>query len=84
MNDRAGSEGQEVAAALRARRRSLGLTQEDVADLAGVSARFVHTVEAGKSSLRLDALLRVLEVLGLGLALVPAPGLHVEPPAEDG
>lgn len=65
---------------VRARRRTLGLTQQQVADLAGVSTRFVHTVEAGKPTLRLDRLLDVLEVLGLGMRLVPSPGLH-EPTA---
>lgn len=76
MSDRAdegpGALGREV----RARRRALGLTQQQVADLAGASTRFVHTIEQGKPSLRLDRLLDVLEVLGLGMRLVPEPGLH--------
>lgn len=74
MNDRA-----DLIASLgevRGRRRSLDLTQQQVADLAGVSVRFVHTVEAGKPTLRLDRLLQVLEVLGLGLRLTDQPGLH--------
>lgn len=83
MNDRADIEPRSVAAAVRERRLQLRLTQEEVADLAGVSARFVHTVEAAKPSLRLDALLQVLDVLGLGLALVPKPGLHAAPPSGD-
>lgn len=61
---------------MHAGRRALGLTQQQVADLAGVSVRFVHTVEVGKPSLRLDRLLQVLEVLGLGLQVADRPGLH--------
>ena len=63
-----------LADAVRNRRRELGLRQAEVADLAGCSQRFVHTVEQGKASLRLDKLLDVLEVLGLGLELVPGRG----------
>ncbi|ANS78990.1 hypothetical protein SGUI_1594 [Serinicoccus hydrothermalis] len=49
------------------RRRALGLRQADVADLAGVSERFVRELESGKPSVRLDLLQRVLDVLGLEL-----------------
>jgi HTH-type transcriptional regulator / antitoxin HipB len=69
---------------VRARRTSLKLNQQDVADMAGVSERFVRFVEQGKPSIQLDSLLAVLETLGLELrigtrsreaahALVPRP-----------
>jgi len=64
----------ELAAAVRRRRAELGLRQTEVADLAGCSARFLHTLEHGKTSLRLDKVLDVLEVLGLGLDVVPGRG----------
>ncbi|MEX0755595.1 MAG: type II toxin-antitoxin system Y4mF family antitoxin [Actinomycetota bacterium] len=54
---------------IRSRRRSLGLTQGELADLAGASPRFVRAVETGKSSVRLDKLLDLLEVLGLEIDL---------------
>jgi y4mF family transcriptional regulator len=63
-----------LARAVRQRRRDLGLRQAEVADLAGCSQRFVHTVEQGKSTLRLDKLLDLLEVLGLVLAVEPGRG----------
>jgi y4mF family transcriptional regulator len=72
-----------LARAVRLRRVELGLRQAELAVLAGCSERFVHTVEHGKTSLRLDKLLDVLAVLGLGLAVVPGHGVtHVaaEPP----
>lgn len=60
--------------AVRARREELGLRQAEVADLAGCSQRFLHTVEHGKPSLRLDKVLDVLEALGLALEVVPGRG----------
>ncbi len=63
-----------LAHEVRTRRLELGLRQAEVADLAGCSPRFVHTVEQGKPSLRLDKLLDVLRVLGLGLMVVPGQG----------
>ena len=65
-----------LAAAVRARRRALALRQGEVADLAGCSERFVYTLERAKGSLRLDKVLDVLAVLGLGLEVgVGAPGV---------
>jgi len=66
--------------AVRARREELGLRQSELAELAGCSQRFIHTVEHGKGTLRLDKILDVLRVLGLGLQLVPGRG-GIEPPA---
>ena len=72
-----------LAAAVRRRRAELGLRQAEVADLAGCSTRFLHTLEHGKTSLRLDKVLDVLEVLGLGLAVIPGRG-WIELPGGDG
>ena len=58
-----------MAAEVRSRRISLGLTQQDLADMAGVSERFVRFVEQGKPSIQLDSLLAVLDTLGLELRL---------------
>ena len=55
---------------VRARRRELGLRQDEVADLAGVSTSFVHFVEHDKPGLRLDKVQDVLAVVGLDIALV--------------
>lgn len=70
---------------VRDRRAELGLRQSELADLAGCSERFVHTLEHGKSSLRLDKILDVLEVLGLDLLLASGRGrVGVVPEAEPG
>ena len=57
-----------LARQVRERRKSLLLTQEDVAELAGCSVRFVRSLEAGKATVRLDKLVAVLETLGLELS----------------
>ena len=54
---------------VRARRASLGLSQQNLADLSGVSERFVRFVETGKSTVQLEPLLAVLDTLGLELSL---------------
>lgn len=63
-----------LAETVRLRRIELDLTQTDLADLAGASRRFVHALESGKPSVRLDKVLAVLEVLGLDLVLQPGRG----------
>jgi HTH-type transcriptional regulator/antitoxin HipB len=55
--------------AVRLRRRDLGLRQGELADLAGVSERFVYALENGKRSVQLDKVIAVLAVLGLHLEL---------------
>jgi y4mF family transcriptional regulator len=47
---------------IKERRKTLGLTQHELADRAGVGLRFIRDLEQGKESLRLD---KVNQVLGL-------------------
>lgn len=64
-----------LARSLRDRRKQLGLTQQDAAELAGVSVRFVHDCEAGKATVQLDRLQALASALGLTLTLtVRQPG----------
>lgn len=58
-----------LAAEVRSRRTGMRLTQQDLADMAGVSERFVRFVEQGKPSVQLDSLTALLETLGLELQL---------------
>jgi HTH-type transcriptional regulator/antitoxin HipB len=55
----------DLAIDIRARRKDLGLTQVEVAELADVSARFVMELEQGKPTVRLDKLAAVLDAMGL-------------------
>ena len=59
----------ELGASIAARRKSLGLGQEELADLAGVSVRFVRALEHGKATARLDKVLDVAVALGLEVAV---------------
>jgi HTH-type transcriptional regulator / antitoxin HipB len=54
---------------VKARRVALGLGQEELSELAGVSVRFVRELEHGKDTVRIDKVNAVLDVLGLVLAV---------------
>lgn len=55
---------QELGDALRNARKRLGLTQPQLALVAGVGIRFIVDLEGGKPTVRLDSVLRVIEALG--------------------
>ena len=63
----------ELAAEARARRGSLRLSQRELAELAGVSERFVRFVEQGKRTVQLDSLLALLDTLGWNSGSRPGP-----------
>jgi len=58
-----------VAEQVRARRKRVGLRQAELAELAGVSERFVFSLENGKRSVQLDKVEAVLTALGLQLQI---------------
>ena len=55
-------------AALNARKQ-LGLTQPQLALAAGVGVRFIVELEAGKPTLRLETMMKVLHALGGSLTV---------------
>jgi HTH-type transcriptional regulator / antitoxin HipB len=63
-----------LAHAIRERREDLGLRQDELADLAECSTRFISTLERAKPTVQLDKLLTVLTVLGFELVLSPGRG----------
>lgn len=69
----------DLTAAVRGRRRDLGLTQADLAARAGVSRKWVYEFEAGKPTAELRLILRVLDALGLALEVAYKDGAR--PPA---
>lgn len=54
---------------VRSVRKEQGLTQLDVAGLAGLSNRFVIDLERGKETLQMQKVLDVLGLLGLEVAI---------------
>ena len=64
---------EQLGQALRAARKQLGLTQPQLALAAGVGVRFIVDLEAGKTTLRLENVLRVIYALGGKLELLGLP-----------
>lgn len=62
---------QELGATVREVRRFRGLRQAELALAAGTGRRFVVDLEAGKSTVRLGEVLRVLRALDLDLSVEP-------------
>jgi HTH-type transcriptional regulator/antitoxin HipB len=58
-----------LGAAIRAARKSLSLTQPQLALAAGVGVRFIVELEAGKPTVRLSHVLSVINALGGQLIL---------------
>jgi HTH-type transcriptional regulator/antitoxin HipB len=59
-----------LAAAVRGRRKDLGLSQAELAALVGVSRAWIIEVEAGKPTLEFGLVLRLLDGLGLRIDVV--------------
>jgi y4mF family transcriptional regulator len=55
---------------IKNRRKTLGLTQEELAKKAGVGLRFIRELEQGKINLRMDKVNQVLSLFGHVLAPV--------------
>lgn len=49
---------------IRRKREFLGLTQEELAELANVSTDTIHRIESGTTNVKLDIYYRVCDVLG--------------------
>ncbi len=70
--------------ALRAARKQLGLTQPQLAPAAGVGVRFIVDLEAGKPTLRLQNVLRVIDALGGEIQLRDLPSVVADDQREGG
>jgi HTH-type transcriptional regulator / antitoxin HipB len=57
--------------ALRERRRRLGITQEELANVSGVSRKSVIDIEGGKPNAQLHIALRLAQAVGLDVVLRP-------------
>ena len=61
----------DLAELVRARRRELGLTQEELADVTGVHRAFVSLFERGQRTGRFDLILELVHALGMDLDVRP-------------
>ena len=60
----------EMGQRIMVRRKSLRMTQEELADKLGVSAQMISNLELGKKAIRPENLARVCDVLGLSADFV--------------
>jgi transcriptional regulator with XRE-family HTH domain len=63
-----------IGEAFASRRIQLGLTQQLLADLAGVSRYSVQPLEYGTGSVKLGSILEIAEILGLRLEVSTTDG----------
>jgi y4mF family transcriptional regulator len=56
---------------VKAKRKELGLTQEELSYKAGVGLRFIREMEKGKPTLQMDKVNQVLKLFGFELGAVP-------------
>lgn len=56
---------------IKAKRKSVKLTQPELAEKAGVGLRFIRELEQGKQTLRLDKVNQVLKLFGYEVGAVP-------------
>jgi y4mF family transcriptional regulator len=61
----------QLATFVKTRRKAVQLTQQELAEKAGVGLRFVRELEQGKPSLRLDKVNQVLQLFGHEVGAVP-------------
>jgi y4mF family transcriptional regulator len=66
---------QQLGDALRVARKQIGLTQPQLALAAGVGVRFIVDLEAGRPTLRLENVLRVIDALGGEIQLIGLPSV---------
>ena len=59
----------EIGRIVAERRKELGITQEELADLTGLSTRAIGQLELAQTSPRLSSLHTVLDALGLELTI---------------
>lgn len=57
----------EIGLTIKERRKFLKITQENLADIAGVSERTLRDIEKGITNPELESLMSICEVLGLKL-----------------
>lgn len=60
-----------IGVAIRTRRKRLGMTQQDVAEIAGLQRQTISRIEAGNDAVAVATVARVATVVGLDLLVRP-------------
>ena len=58
---------EEIGKLIQAERKRQGITQLQLAGLAGTGIRFISDLENGKGTIQIQKLLKVVQTLGLGI-----------------
>lgn len=61
----------QLGAAIRERRRRLGITQDDLAASMGVNRRVIGQLEKGKETVQIGIVLRAARAVGLNVGVQP-------------
>ena len=56
-----------IGSSIRRNRQEKGLTQEELAEAAGLSLKLVQKIEAGQKGFRMETVIRIVETLGISL-----------------
>jgi HTH-type transcriptional regulator/antitoxin HipB len=67
MNERKISNAEDLGALIRTRRIELRLTQVELAEVSRVTPRLLGELERGKSTARIEGVMRILAALGLDI-----------------
>lgn len=59
----------EIGKTARTRRENLGLKQEDLAEMSGLTLKTIHLAESGKGNPSLKTLEKIATILGMELVL---------------
>ena len=62
---------QQIGSLIKATRKSLGVTQKDLALTSGTGLRFIIDLEKGKETCEIGKALTILRTLGIKLTLTP-------------
>jgi HTH-type transcriptional regulator/antitoxin HipB len=64
---------QDIGRLVRETRKSLGVTQKELALTSGTGLRFIIELERGKETAEIGKVLTILQTLGIQLILTPPP-----------
>ena len=67
---------------IRQTRKSLGVTQRDLALTSGTGMRFIIDLEKGKPTCEIGKALTIIHTLGIGMTLTPPPVRSAPKPNE--
>ncbi len=67
---------QDLVSQIKNARLKARLSQEELAALANISRRPIYLLESGRGSIRLETLMKILDALGLDLAVIAKGANH--------